>query len=249
MNRSIGRILRAPFRATHYHSVLGSKVYARWRESFLSRYVMGRGDYPSECRLHTPIGDISLTLYCHDDSFTVQEIFGLQCYRASTEKVIADFGSNIGISAAYFLSRNPGAFVYCFEPLPVNADRLTANLNPFRERFMLTRAAVTDEDGSVTFRVESTGRYSGIDNQNGAFSTFPSVSANRVLKDIISSHGRIDILKIDVEGAEQIFFPTLQEEILSRIGTIYIEGSNRFQPAGFRVDHAHGADRYRAVDV
>jgi FkbM family methyltransferase len=248
MNRSIGRILRAPFRATHYHSLLGSKVYAHWRESFLSRYVMGRGLYPAKCHLHSPIGDICLTLYSHDDSFTVQEIFGLQCYRASTETVIADFGSNIGVSAAYFLSRNPSAFVYCFEPLPVNADRLCENLHGFRERFLLTRSAITDQDGSVAFRVEPTGRYSGIDNKHGTLQTFPSVSANRVLEDIISKHGRIDILKIDVEGAERIFFPTLQAEVLSRIGTIYIEGGDRFQPAGFQVDHVHGADRYRAIN-
>ena len=239
----------APFRGVHYQSILKSGVYVEWYEHFLKRYILGKDDYPCVCYLHAPIGDIGLTLYSYHDLYTVQEIFGLESYRASSETIVIDFGSNIGVSAAYFLSRNPDVHVYCFEPVPNNADRLCANLEPFVGRYNLTRAAVTDHDGEVSFRTEPTGRYSGIDNLSGPLCTFPSLSADRVLREIISQHGHIDILKIDIEGAERLFFPTLPKDVLGHIRTIYIEGRDRFSPPGFTLDQpVHGVDRYRLIE-
>ena len=42
-----------------------------------------------------------------------------------------DFGSNIGISALYFLTRNPSVQVYLFEPVPSNIERLRENLKGY----------------------------------------------------------------------------------------------------------------------
>src|SRR5690606_9112251 len=108
----------------HYASLVNSHIYLDWREFFVQRYVLGRGTYPFLCRVRTPMGIVAMTLHCPEDCFTVNEIFALHCYHADAQRVFVDFGANIGISAAYFLSRNPQAYVYCFEPLPENVEKL-----------------------------------------------------------------------------------------------------------------------------
>jgi FkbM family methyltransferase len=228
---SIARILST---RRHYASVLRSHIYLDWREFFLQRYVLGQGEYPYRCRIRTPMGTIALTLYGTGDAFTVQEIFGLDGYLASNEQIIVDFGSNIGISAAYFLTRNPTAKVYCFEPLPENYTKLIANLQPFAGRYELMRSAVTDREGTVSFFTEPSGRLSGFDCTSGDWREFPCVSAEDALCAIADTHGRIDLLKVDIEGAEKLFMQKLSPGILSRIGRVYIEGQQLFELEGFR---------------
>jgi hypothetical protein len=130
---------------------------------FLSRYVRNRGHYPADFRIRTPTGPVTLTAFTADDLLTINEIFFRGNYGDDQDaKVIVDFGSNIGISAAYFRSRNPDEFVYCHEPLPQNVERLRAHLKPFEGRYALNEFAVAMEDRTVEFGWEPTGRYRGI---------------------------------------------------------------------------------------
>lgn len=247
--RSTGRMMSAVLKPQHYVSIARSHIYPQWRGFFVDRYVFGRGGYPYTCRVRTPTGEVALELYQHEDCFTVQEIFGLECYRADRDAaVVVDFGANIGISAAYFLSRNAGAQVYCYEPLPTNIERLRRNLRPFAGRWQLVEAAVAGEAGTISFHVEPTGRYSGIECQDGQLSQFPCVSAASVLSEIIERHGRIDMLKIDIEGAETLFMSTLPAQVLGKIRRIYIEGQHRFDLPGFEFSTTvSGVHRYSAA--
>jgi hypothetical protein len=73
----------------------------------LKRYLTARGEYPYSIRIKTPTGTIRPTLYTHDDILTVNEIFCREDYAADERvNVAVDVGSNIGISALYFLTRN-----------------------------------------------------------------------------------------------------------------------------------------------
>src|ERR1700737_1506226 len=93
------------------------------------RYLFGVGRYPVAVPIDTPIGDIELMLYTPHDILTVNEIFCRKDYRAEpSDKIMVDFGSNIGISAAYFLSRNYDSYTYLYEPVPQNIARLRQNL-------------------------------------------------------------------------------------------------------------------------
>ncbi len=59
--------------------------------------------YPTSVELRTPIGQISLNLYSWHDARTIHEIFLVEDYHiGGSEKVIVDYGSNIGVSEAYF---------------------------------------------------------------------------------------------------------------------------------------------------
>ena len=188
------------------------------------QYLTGSGIYPSYVRVKTPMSWLELNLYSSHDLLTVNEIFCRDDYHAeASDRVIVDFGSNIGISAAYFLSRGPETFTYLFEPLPANIARLKENLRRFAGRFKLEEVAVGPHDGEVNFGWEETGRYGGVD---AAFERTIRVTcrnSNSILEEIIAIHGHIDILKVDIETLEEVVVRSLPETLVHNINKLYVE--------------------------
>lgn len=199
------------------------RVYQHPAQIF-RHYLTGTGSYPSTVRVRTPMGWLALQLYTSHDLLTVNEIFCREDYRAeSTDTVIVDFGSNIGISAAYFLSRSPDAFCYLYEPLPRNITRLRENLQPFGDRYALQEVAVGVTDGEVQFGWEETGRYGGVNAQTGHTLTVASTNSRQALDDIVGKHGHIDVLKIDIEGLEGQVVANIPAELARHIGKLFVE--------------------------
>jgi FkbM family methyltransferase len=155
---------------------------------------------------------------------TINEIFLRGDYDAPADgKVIVDFGSNIGISAAFFLSRRPDAVIYCHEPVPRNIERLKQNLAQFGDRVTLAETAVGTENGMVQFGWEPTGRYGGVGRETGAWIEVPCADSNEVLAAIIAKHGRINTLKIDIETLEAAVTSRIPPELSDKIDNVVVE--------------------------
>ena len=222
--RSLGTILRAPFQAPHYIAAANMlRLYVEPVDAY-ARYLLGSGDYPVTIEVRSPTGPVRLVAYSRHDMLTINEVFCRADYRASeADKVVVDLGSNIGVSAAYFLSRSPDVFAYLFEPLPMNVVRLESNLRPFEGRYQLVQLAVGLQEGEVEFGWEETGRYGGIGQPTGRYVTVKCVDSNGVLSSIIERHSQIDILKIDIEGLEKAVVEHISPKLARRIRTIYAE--------------------------
>lgn len=223
-NREIGLVLSAFSRKRHYVAACNMlRVYRHPVDAF-GRYLLGRGQYPADIRINTLAGPLTLTVYSYHDILTVNEIFCRLDYRArEQDRVIVDFGSNIGISAAYFLSSAPDSFAYLFEPLSFNIDRLRGNLRPFECRYTLQEIAVGQVDGEVEFGWENTGRYGGVGMKTGSYVSVPCRNSNNILAEIIARHGRIDILKIDIETLERQVTERIPIDIARKIDRIFVE--------------------------
>ena len=223
-NRSSRRILRAIFGRQHYIALINMwKYYYNFCDN-LVRYLTGNGKYPYEIELKTPTGTLKPTLYCHDDLLTVNEIFCRNDYPANAgTKTIVDLGSNIGISALYFLSRNDFCKCYLFEPDKRNIEKLKMNLKGYESRYFLEEAAVSYEAGQLNFGIESTGRYGGIGLKMDEQIIVDCLNINDVLNKILEKEDYIDILKIDTEGIEQQTVKAIESTLLDRIKYIYIE--------------------------
>jgi FkbM family methyltransferase len=222
--RSAGTLLRALFERRHY--VAAANAFARVDApvDFLKRYISNGGSYPAQIAVKTPLGPISLTTYSPDDVQTINEIFLRGDYDVVSDgAVVVDFGSNIGISAAFFLTRRPDAFVYCHEPVPRNIERLKLNLAQFAGRFELRELAVGTENGPVRFGCEPTGRYGGVGRETGQWIEVPCQDSNEILTDIIARHGRINTLKIDIETLEAVVTERIPPELSSKIDSIVVE--------------------------
>lgn len=191
------------------------------------RYFLQRGSYPCAWAIRTPAGIMSPTLYSPHDMLTVNEIFCRRDYPAGPDtRVVVDLGSNIGLSALWFLTRGAGARCYLYEPVPLNVARLRANLRGFEERFELDVAAVADRAGTVSFGVEPSGRYGGIGLELAENITVQCRDVNEVLEEVLERESRIDILKVDTEGLEVPTVASIRPELLDRVQAIYLETEN-----------------------
>ena len=218
------------------------RVYEHPVQIFRS-YLTGSGSYPCTVRVRTPQGWVALRLYSSHDLLTVNEIFCRSDYHAdSSDRVIVDFGSNIGISAAYFLSRTPSAHTYLFEPLPRNVTRLRENLRPFEGRYTLQEVAVGAAAGEVRFGFGETGRYGGVNAELGNSLTVTCVNSQQALADVIKKHGQIDILKIDIEGLEVAVTENIPVDLAGKIKKIYVEYPFEDNPLAKTHDLRHYGD-------
>lgn len=223
-NRSLATILGALFKRQHYVA-LGNmwRLYPDfWR--ILFRYLSARGTYPYQCEIRTPCGLVCPTLYSHHDLLTVNEIFCRQDYLADeSTRLVVDIGSNIGISALYFLTRTPASRCYLFEPDPKNVRRLERNLVGLESRFVLRGVAVSDAGGRSHFGIEPTGRYGGLTVETGDYIEVECIAINDALDGILATEGMIDILKVDSEGMEVRTVKAIRPEYLGRIECIYLD--------------------------
>jgi len=246
-DRSLWLIARNVLRPSNYYALANMRhVYERPLLA-AGRYFFGYGEYPCVVQVRTPMGTQSVTLFNSQDAITLHEIFCREDYRCfPTPQVVVDLGSNIGISALYFLTRSASTYCELFEPDPRNVSSLLTNLNGFSNRFTLHEVAVADRQGILPFKREPTGRYGSIDletqcspdSSNGTErpehehvqqdATRDRIPVrvdhiNTILDGVISRHGSIDLLKIDTEGSELATLFAIDHELLSRIRHIVIE--------------------------
>jgi FkbM family methyltransferase len=222
--RTIGKIRRALFERRHYVAVKNILFHHTQPIDFLGRYLFAFGGYPCMQAIRFGRKELTLHAYSLDDVLTINEIFFRKDYVVSgKETIIVDFGSNIGFSAMFFLSAAERSFCYLFEPLPINTVRLKQTLAGFEHRYKLVEAAVALNDGQQEFGFEETGRYGGIGIRTGSYMTVQCVDAIRILEDILSKHGAIDILKIDIEALEKEILGAIPPQVLANIRTIFVE--------------------------
>jgi FkbM family methyltransferase len=218
--------VEAPFHRRNYEALWNMlRVSAAFPE-ILPRYLFGRGAYPYQLTLGTPIGPTDVTLFHAVDSLTLTEVFFREDYQVPENiNVAVDVGSNIGISALYFLTRNTWCRCYCFEPDGRNADKLASNLARFSGRYVLARCAISDSSGESDFGLEATGRYGGIGIDSDRVIRVEMRDVNEILEEILALEEAIDVLKVDTEGLEQTIVAAIRPDLLRRIQTIYFESS------------------------
>ena len=149
-----------------------------------------------------------------------KEIFADEDYKFQTESstpVIYDCGANIGTSCLYFSINYPGSKIKAFEADPAIAKILNENLlrNNIRNVELIDKAVWINNDG-VQMSLEGADGASIFSNTNPL--KIPSVR----LKDMIEKESKIDMLKIDIEGAEYDVLKDCSSS-LDKVKNIFIE--------------------------
>ncbi|MCF8241747.1 MAG: FkbM family methyltransferase [Melioribacteraceae bacterium] len=223
-NRSFFKIIAAPFHSNHRRALIKSfNIYTKPFPN-LWRYLTGKGEYPYQPKIKTPIGILQPMLFTHHDLLTINEIFCREDYKSGNDsKIVCDIGSNIGLSALYFLSRSADSFCYLFEPVPMNIERMKINLRGFENRYQIDESAVSDVNGEVEFGIESTGRYGGMNSDLQTKIKVKTKSINDVIGSILEKHEFIDVVKIDTEGSELKLLKSIDNNRIKRIKKIFLE--------------------------
>jgi FkbM family methyltransferase len=163
-----------------------------------------------------------------------QDIFVKRCldFQASTDAPrILDCGANVGLASLYFKQRYPRARISAYEADPSLAAMVGANLrrNGAGDADVVP-AALWTSNGELTFRCE--GSDSGmIESLPGAVDGRSAVVRSLRLRDLLEAE-RIDLLKLDIEGAEDAVLADC-EPVLHRVQAMIMD-LHEFDPADRR---------------
>lgn len=165
------------------------------------------------------------------DLDVVLQVLGAHEYSVTSRiepRLIIDAGANIGVSTLYFAHRFPDAQIYAIEPEHSNFAILERNCKGLKN-IRLYEAALWHCQTYVTLKDQKS--------ENWAFSFTEAAESvpgipTITIPQLIHESGRetIDILKIDIEGAEKELFSNGCHEWLSRIRLLIIELHDRFVP-------------------
>ena len=125
---------------------------------------------------------------------------------------IIDAGSNIGLTSLFFLKNIKHCNIICLEPDIGNYEVLNYNI-PKNKNVSLLNAALWSSNSKVEIindfrdRLDWARRVKEINNEKG----IPAFSVNQLMKDF--NWEIIDILKIDIEGAEKEIFTSKETDL------------------------------------
>jgi len=165
---------------------------------------------------------ITLSNFSYDVT-TLFQIFYAKEYEVRLEKdpaYIIDCGANIGLSAVYFATTFPNATILAIEPDENNFRILQKNIAPYKNIIALKKAVWHHRTVMET-----------VDTGNGGWAVQTKESSTGsgiegvTIQELVSEYKfqRIDLLKIDIEGAEQELFSENYDSWLSITSCIAIE--------------------------
>lgn len=164
-------------------------------------------------------------------------------------RVIVDAGANVGIASAYFLENFPSARLIALEPDPDNASLCRSNLARFGPRAKVLSCALWGSPARLALAPELRGTWAAhvapIPSGEIEGVTVPALLAQEGIE-------RLDLLKIDIEGAELDVFGAGLLDWMDRVDCIQIELETAEADALFhRVARERGFQlaRYREVTI
>jgi FkbM family methyltransferase len=166
-----------------------------------------------------------------------------QARLTDSPKWMIDAGAYIGDTSAYFLSRFSELKVVALEPNPSAFHLAKQNLTPYGERSVLLQKGLYTTNGIALFSGDNTGASIG--------NTGIEINCTTILS-LMEQYSipRIDILKMDIEGAEDAIFNSHPETWLNLVDMLIIEihGIHLIPLiSGILKEHGFSMQQYRSV--
>jgi FkbM family methyltransferase len=159
-----------------------------------------------------------------------EHILAPWCAAARGARIVFDVGANGGIYSLAAIAAEPGASVHAFEPTPEIAERLraTADMNRLAA-LTVHQTAVSNQDGFALLRRYGADvggnegmNYIVADAGEADGERVPTVRLDTVCRQLRAD--RIDLLKLDVQGAEAAVLKGAQDLLAAgRVGWVFME--------------------------
>lgn len=211
------------------HAYNNKLIQSGNKNTFTQQYDFKFNNNKHKISMRTFAGDIGI----------FYEIFWNKSYSIPTHlgnnyKTIVDLGSHIGLSSIYFSTQYPNARIVCVEASDKNFQLLSNNVRQF-QNINPIHAAAYPSDGTVVFEnsnLSYNSKLSDIGTEIRALSMPTLMEEHNITK--------IDLMKIDIEGAETML---LSEncEWLNNVDNIIIEIHDEYSIDHLKSDlHKYG---------
>jgi FkbM family methyltransferase len=148
------------------------------------------------------------------------------CYKIKNFDTVLDIGANNGLFSLYLL-KNGCKKVYCFEPNEITKTNISSILNEYKNYELIDKAVYTHNNGITFYQSDSNTTIGSINRNHVAAqgsvveTKVPSIS----LKSFVDEKKieKIDLIKMDIEGAEYDIIENLEDEIFNMTNSFLIE--------------------------
>jgi len=189
-------------------------------------FKLKRPDCKYPFRLRIPSSDVPTyeqVFINHDYDFLVE----------THPKVIVDAGANIGLASIYFANKYPGAKIIALEPEQSNFELFKENIAPYSNVIPI-QAALWNKNEEIDLIDPGLGNWGFMTETKDSTENLPgnichtvmAMTIDKIMRDY--SLTKIDILKIDIEGAEREVFSDTSLWI-EKIDSIIIELHERMK--------------------
>jgi FkbM family methyltransferase len=170
------------------------------------------------------------------DVVTFEQIFLRQEYRfdaKTSPRTIVDAGANIGLSSIYFANRFPRSTIIAIEPHEGNFEMLKRNAMPY-DNVIAIRGALWHENARVHLVDPGVGEWGFMtQDSNDVQDRFGAVLEGvrgMTIDTVMKEHGidHIDLLKMDIEGAEREVFSN-SSSWLGKVDALIVELHERMK--------------------
>jgi len=159
------------------------------------------------------------------DSIVFRAIFIFKEFKLPNKikpKVIIDAGAYTGLSSLYFSHKYPNAKIYSIEPEESNFDILKKHTEKL-DNITIIKAGLWHKDACLKIVDRHTGKFGFMVEEVSENDDYDikSITIDYLINTFGIKH--IDILKIDIEGAEKELFSYNYEKWLPKVSVIVIE--------------------------
>jgi FkbM family methyltransferase len=146
-----------------------------------------------------------------------------------TPETIIDCGANTGLVTVFYKSKYPESKIIAIEPESSNFEMLVKNTSSFNNVHCL-KNAVWGNEGFIEISDPGFGNWGFMTSEtdNESETSVKTVTINSIMQKFELLN--IDVLKIDIEGAEKEVFESDHQEWLSKTRVILIELHDRLKP-------------------
>ena len=209
-----GRVLKPLAKlALEARQIMRSDLPASMRKEVRNSAIQLRLSKPGKLPATVSLAGFKVSYFGEEQvRYLFDEIFidGSYLFHSNNERpLILDCGSNIGMSILFFKKLYPKARVVGFEPDPETFEKLTTNVkqNSLND-ITLHQCALSNAAGTLDFyrSEEIAGSFLMSlrkERMNGRKVTVPTQTLSSFINE------EIDLLKMDIEGAEEIVLPEL----------------------------------------
>lgn len=144
-------------------------------------------------------------------------------------KLIIDAGANAGFSSIFFLNKYPKSHLISIEPDEENFKMLELNCNQY-DNFKSIKSAIWTHTGFVKIKNPDAGStaFQICETDGDDPDSFKAITVDEIIN--ITNYSVVDILKIDIEGAEKEIFQKGNYNWLENVHILIIELHDRFKP-------------------